>query len=96
MSPDGKDLSPDGKDLSPDGKDLLPQVQTQKPLLVHNGFRAVRRRSAAACLSGNAAQGQQAFANPMLYDVIATQHGISPNDAHNAAGTYTPPTAAHI
>ena len=37
-----------------------------------------------------------AFANPLFYDVIATQHGISPNDSHNAAGTYTPPTAAHI
>ena len=50
----------------------------------------------SACLSGNAAQGQPAFANPLLYDIIATQPGISPSDSHNAAGTYTPPSATNV
>ena len=50
----------------------------------------------SACLSGNTAQGQQALANPLLYDIIATQQGISPTDAHNAAGTYTPPSATNV
>ena len=50
----------------------------------------------SACLSGNAAQGQQAFANPLLYDIVATQQGVSPNDAHNAAGTFTAPSATNV
>lgn len=50
----------------------------------------------SACLSGNAAQGQQAFANPLLYDIVATQQGISPSDSHNAAGTYTAPSATNV
>jgi hypothetical protein len=47
------------------------------------------------CLSNNTLQGGPAFANPLVYDIIATQQGISPDDAHNG-GVYTPPAAANI
>jgi hypothetical protein len=47
------------------------------------------------CLSDNSLQGGPAFANPLLYDIIATQQGITPDDSHNG-GVYTPPSDAHI
>lgn len=43
-----------------------------------------------ACLSANALQGNTAFAAPLLYDIIATQPGITPDDTHNG-GIYTLP-----
>ena len=49
----------------------------------------------SACLSGNSLQGGPAFQNPLLYDIIATQQGITPDDAHNGK-VYTPPSAANI
>jgi hypothetical protein len=47
------------------------------------------------CLSDNLLQGRPAFANPLLYDIIATQSGVTPDDAHNG-GVYKAPTASNI
>lgn len=44
-----------------------------------------------ACLSANALQGGPAFTNPLLYDIVATQQGVTPDDTHNG-GAYAPPT----
>lgn len=44
-----------------------------------------------ACLRSNALQGGPTFMNPLLYDIIATQQGITPDDAHNG-GVYSAPT----
>ncbi len=41
-----------------------------------------------SCLSNPAAQGAPAFSSPLDYDIVATQQGISPSDAHNG-GAYT-------
>ncbi len=49
----------------------------------------------SACLSANALQLGPAFANPLLADIIATQQGIAPSDAHNG-GAYVLPTPAAI
>jgi len=49
----------------------------------------------SACLSDNALQSGPAFVNPLLTDIIATQQGIAPSDAHNG-GTYTLPTPGAI
>ncbi len=43
-----------------------------------------------ACLSDNALQGGPAFLNPLQYDIIATQLGITPDDTHNGK-VYTAP-----
>lgn len=47
------------------------------------------------CLSDNALQGASAFANPLLYDIIATQPGISPDDSHNG-GVYQHPATTNF
>lgn len=48
-----------------------------------------------SCLSNGSAQGGPAFANPLLYDIVATQPGISPSDAHNG-GVYAAPSATNV
>ncbi len=48
----------------------------------------------SACLTGGTtpptAQSGPAFSAPLLYDIVATQQGITPSDAHNG-GAYTLP-----
>ena len=47
-----------------------------------------------SCLA-HAPQGGPAFAAPLKTDIIATQQGISPDDAHNG-GAYQAPSATNI
>ena len=46
-----------------------------------------------ACLSANVLQGGPAFLTPLLYDIIATQQGVTPDDTHNG-GVYAAPITA--
>jgi hypothetical protein len=48
-----------------------------------------------SCISNHAYQGGPAFQAPLLTDVIATQQGISPSDAHNG-GVYKLPSASNV
>jgi len=48
----------------------------------------------SACISNSAYEGQPAFAQPLNFSVMATQHGVDPTDPHNGAGKWSAPATA--